>query len=91
MKNDKEILYNMLGREIDNLLGYGSPLAMFSEPIKKFIFAKIDPYVSFFFVDDKFEVNMATDYAKEEITERLNNFKQKYNEVKDRENNENEK
>lgn len=80
--NDKEILYNMLGREIDKMIGYGSPFSMFSDQIKKFVFAKIDPYVSFFFTDDKFEVDMAADYATSEISSKLEEFKKQYKNIK---------
>lgn len=78
--NDKEVLYQYLSREIDNLIAGLIPgLAMFSAPIKTYIFNFIDPYVDLFFMGDtKLNTDAVRKFATQEVTNKINDFIDKY-------------
>ena len=77
---EKEVFYSILEREIDNLLCINPSLAFFSRPIKNWVLEYIDPYVSLFMEGDKLRTDMATSYIKEEVSNKINNFKKKFEE-----------
>ena len=79
--NDKEILYQMLSREIDNLLGKNQMLRLFSDPIKSWIINYIDPYVNAFFMGTtKINSEVAGTFVKEEFNNKINDFIKKFEE-----------
>lgn len=79
--SDKDILYNILSREIDNLLSVNPSLAFFSGPIKKWVFNYIDPYVNFFMEGDRLQTDIATAFVQEEMGNKIKDFKKKYEEA----------
>jgi hypothetical protein len=85
--NDKEIFYQILEREIDNLIiSFNNPLLnMFSEPAKHYVERLIDPYINAFIEPPKNELNvdMASEFLKEEANDKINSFKNKFNKMKD--------
>lgn len=83
MPTDKELLYSMLDREIDNLLGYNSVLSLFSGTVKNYIHSFLEPYLNFFMEGEKLQVNMASAFIEEEVHNKLENFKKKFNEQED--------
>jgi translation initiation factor 2 beta subunit (eIF-2beta)/eIF-5 len=78
---DKEILYQMLFRELDNLMGSNQMLRLFSEPIKNWIVNFIDPYVNAFFMGtNKLDSEVAGTFVKEEVNNKINAFIKKFEE-----------
>lgn len=78
--NDKEIFYSVLGREIDNLLSFNPATAMLSGVVKNWVFKYIDPYVSLFIEGERLNTKMATSFVKEEISAKIDNFKKRFEE-----------
>lgn len=87
MMNDKEILYSVLDRYIDNLLVSSPALNVLSGPIKRFVFNYIDPYVNLFLENDTLQVDMASGFIKKELTDKIADFKKLFKETKDEESN----
>lgn len=79
--NDKEILYNILGREIDNLIAKSPVLYLFKDNIKNWVFSYIEPYTNFFMQGEKLDVEMASSFAEEELKNKLSAFKAKFKEA----------
>lgn len=77
---EKEIFYNILGREIDNLLSANPSLAFFSGVVKKWVFNYIDPYVNLFMEGDRIQTDMATAFIEDEMSNKIKKFKQKFEE-----------
>lgn len=86
--NDKEILYSMLDRYVDNLLLKNPSLSLLASPIKKWLFSFIEPYVNLFMEDDRFQIDMASGFAKQELTDKINIFKKQFKELNNNEKNE---
>lgn len=83
MPSDKELLYSMLDREIDNLLINNPMLAIFSGTIKNYIHNFLDPYLTFFMDGDTLHVEMASSYANEELQKKLEKFKSNFQQMKE--------
>ena len=82
---DKDILYQMLEREIDNFISNTNPLlSLMAGPIKNFIFNFIDPYVTAFMGGDPKGLNpkVVESYVKEEVNEKVSSFMKKFEEQK---------
>lgn len=78
---DKAILYQMLFREIDNLIGSNQMLRLFSEPIKNWVVNYIDPYVNAFFMGtNTLDSEVAGTFVKEEVNNKINEFIKKFEE-----------
>lgn len=77
---EKEILYQYLSREIDNIIANLIPgLSMFANPVKKYVFNYIDPYVDLFFMGgDKLNTDAVRKYATQEVTTKINDFIDKF-------------
>lgn len=78
MPTDKEILYNMLDREVDNLLRGNPMLTVFSSTIKQYVHNFLDPYLSFFMEGETLQMDVASAYAQEEVKNKIDNFKNKF-------------
>ena len=78
--SEKEILYQYLSREIDNLIANLVPgLSMFSGPVKKYVFNYIDPYVDLFFLGgERLNTDAVRKYATQEVTTKINDFIDKF-------------
>ncbi len=78
--SDKDILYSMVRREISNLL-QGIPIfAAFEGTISSFVIQWIDPYISAFIGDDnQINTEQLSAFVSEEVTNKINEFKERYN------------
>jgi hypothetical protein len=85
--NDKQIFFQVLFREVDNLIGsFNNPLfSMFSDPAKHYLEKILTPYIDAFIEPPKNELNAdaATEFLKEEMNEKISKFKEKFNKMKD--------
>lgn len=82
--NDKEIIYNIIGRYVDNILRQiRNPLAyMMADPIKNYIYRYVEPYIDAFTANNNFEVEEASAYLEQEAIEKINSFKRTFKESK---------
>jgi hypothetical protein len=74
---DKELLYQMLQREISNLVESTVPqLKMFSNSASNYIITLIDPYVDAFLSPDDGNLNQkaAGAFLKQETNEKIDKF-----------------
>lgn len=81
--SDKDILYSMVKREISNML-QGIPIfSAFEGTISSFVIQWMDPYISAF-IDDDNQINteQLSAFVSEEMTNKINNFKERYNSSK---------
>jgi hypothetical protein len=79
--SEKDILYQMLSREIDNiLLNFGPLVTTFSGTIKSYLFNTIDPYVDAFLSPETNKINTkaASSFVKEEVNNKVNDFLKKF-------------
>lgn len=83
MPSDKEVLYSMLDREIDNILGYNSVLSIFSGTIKSYVHSFLEPYLNFFMEGEKLQVSLASAFVEQEFHNKVENFKKNFNEIKE--------
>jgi hypothetical protein len=80
---DKEILYQMLQREINSLLESAAPqFKIFSGAATKYIIDLVDPYVSAFLSPDDGSLNekAASEFLKQETSEKINKFLKEFEE-----------
>ena len=82
--NDKEIIYNIIGRYVDNILRQiRNPLAyMMADPINNYIYRYVEPYIDAFTTNNNFEVEEASAYLEQEAIEKINSFKRTFKESK---------
>ena len=82
--NDKEIIYNIIGRYVDNILRQiRNPLAyMMADPIKNYIYRYVEPYIDAFTTNNNFEVEEASAYLEQEAIDKINSFKRTFKESK---------
>lgn len=78
MPTDREILYSMLDREVENLLRVNPVLSVFSGTIKSYLHNFLDPYLNFFMDGDDLQVDMATTFMKQEMISKMESFKQDF-------------
>lgn len=88
MPSDKEILYSMLDREIDNLLFRNPMLGMFSGAIKNYVHNFLDPYLNFFMEGNSLQVDMAASFANQEMAKKVEDFKKSFISLKEEQVNE---
>ena len=81
--SDKDILYSMVRREISNLL-QGIPIfSAFEGTISSFVIQWMDPYISAFIGDDnRIDTEQLSAFVSEEMTNKINSFKERYNRSK---------
>jgi len=74
---DKELLYQMLGREITDIISSAAPqFRMFSGVATNYLIELIDPYVSAFLSPDDGKLNKdaAKEFLKQETNDKINKF-----------------
>jgi hypothetical protein len=74
---DKELLYQMLQREINDLITSAAPqFRMFSGVASNYLIELIDPYVNAFLSPDTGKLNKsaAGEFLKQETNEKINKF-----------------
>ena len=81
--SDKDILYSMVRREISNIL-QGVPLfSAFEGTISSFVIQWMDPYISAFIGDDnRINTEQLSAFVSEEVTNKIKDFKERYNRSK---------
>lgn len=80
MPQDKEILYNIVKREIGNLMAGFPVLNMFSDTVSDYVIRYIDPYISAFMTNGKINTEQLTAFTKQEVNEKIEKFKKEYEE-----------
>ena len=85
--SDKDILYSIIDRYIDNLLIRNPSLSFLSGPIKKWVYNFIDPYVNLFVEGEDLQVDIASGFVKQELMDKIDIFKKKFKEYKENEEN----
>lgn len=85
--NEREIFFNILNREIDNILS-GNPLLLsFSGSIKRWVRGYIEPYLNYFIKEGKVEADIATAFIEEEISNKIKSFRSKFEEARNNDKN----
>jgi hypothetical protein len=78
MGADKEILYNVLKRNVDNITRNVPILGMFSDTISNYIIRYIDPYVNGFMDNDRLDIDQLSEFTKYEVNNKIDEFKNFY-------------
>ena len=79
--SDKEILYQMLSREIENILGNNPMFRMFSGPISNWVISIVDPYVDAFYMGTQnLNTEAAKKFVKNEVNSKIDDFITKFKE-----------
>jgi hypothetical protein len=80
--SERELIYQMLSREINNILGGINPtFRMFSEMATNYVIQIIDPYINAFMSNGKdLNVKAAGSFAKQEINEKIDKFMKQFEE-----------
>lgn len=83
---DKDILYTMLSREIENTLTKFAPsFRVFADNITMRIIKYIDPYVDLFLTSEKtIDTDLAQAFIDESIDDKMNSFIKKFQVMKTR-------
>jgi hypothetical protein len=77
--DDKKILYQMLSREIENMLSSNPMFKMFSGPITNWVISYIDPYVDAFYMGTQtLNTDAAEQFVKRELDEKVSAFVSKF-------------
>lgn len=78
--NEKELLYQVLNREISNILGRMNPaFRMFSSTIATYIINFLDPYVdAFTSPEGDINTKAAKGFIKEEVNAKVEAFMKKF-------------
>jgi hypothetical protein len=79
---ERELLYQMLSREVNNILGGINPaFRMFSDMATNYIINIIDPYVSAFISNgNNLNSKAASSFVKQEINDKVDAFMKKFEE-----------
>lgn len=76
--SEKQIVYNILKRYIDNLCGKTPLFWAFKDLIFQYLINYIDPYLDAFMENGKLDIDMTADFAAKELNHKLQEFKQAY-------------
>lgn len=81
MKSDKEILFQMLNREVDNILMNFGPFGnLAAGPVKKYLYEMVSPYVDAFLnSNESLNTSAATEFTKEQVNDKVDAFLKKFN------------
>jgi hypothetical protein len=90
--SEKELLYQVISREVDNILGSINPaLRMFNNVATNYVISIIEPYVDAFIANDKnnrIDTDAARKFVKNEVSEKVDSFMKKFKEESEKYNNE---
>lgn len=78
--SSKEIIYNILRREVHNALTGVPMIGMFEGVICNYLITAIDPYVSAFIEppDQKVNIDQLSSYMEYEVKNKIAKFKESY-------------
>jgi hypothetical protein len=86
--SEKELLYQIITREVENILGSVNPaFRMFNNVAVNYIVNLIDPYVDAFIANDKehkIDTKMVGEFLKDEVNTKVDNFMKKFKEEKNK-------
>lgn len=80
LSNEKQIIYNIISRNIANLTSKSPLFWTFRDSISKYVFNYIEPYLDAFTERGKIDIEMTTDFAAKELNSKLATFKKEYKE-----------
>lgn len=76
----KEILHNMIRREVHNLTVGIPMISVFENLIANYIISAVDPYINAFTGEDQqVNVNQLSSYAEYEVKNKIAKFKENFN------------
>jgi hypothetical protein len=82
--SEKELLYQVISREVENILGSINPaFRMFNNVAVNYVISIIDPYVDAFIANDKdhkINTEMVGGFLKDEVNSKVDNFMKKFRE-----------
>lgn len=78
MANDKQILYNVIAREVHNFTQGIPMLGLFEGAIVNYIIKYIDPYVTAFTEGDTLDIEQLTSFTSHEVDAKIAEFKKSY-------------
>lgn len=83
--SEKEVLYQILNREISNFLSKINPaFRMFSSTLTNYVIDFVEPYVNAFTNSDgNINTKAASGYLKEEVSDKIEAFMKKFEAEKD--------
>lgn len=83
--SEKELLYQVLNREISNVLGSINPaFKMFSPSATKYVMTLFNDYIDAFIgVDNKINTEAASEFMKEEINKKVEAFMTRFESKRD--------
>ena len=78
--NEKELLYQVINREVSNLISSFNPaFRMFSSTITTYLINFIDPYVDAFTNNDgNINTKAANQFIKQEVSDKVDAFMKKF-------------
>ena len=78
--SDKELLYQIVNREVSNILsGINPAFRVFSQSISNYLIEIVDSYVDAFTNDDgKIMTNAAREYLKDETNKKIDEYIKKF-------------
>lgn len=77
--HNKEIFYNIICREVHNLVGGIPVLGMFEQIISNYLMNAVAPYIDAFTGENqKVDINQLTSYMEYEFNNKISKFKEVY-------------
>lgn len=76
--NDKQILYNVITREVHNLVQGIPMLGLFENAIANYIIKYIDPYVNAFTEGGTLDIDQLSSFTSQELNNKIAEFKKSY-------------
>lgn len=83
MGADKEVLYNVIKRYIDNMTRGVPIFSMFSDTISNYVIKYIDPYVNGFINNQELDIDQLGEFTKYEVNTKIDEFKKIYKSKKE--------
>lgn len=84
--SDKEVLYSIIDREIQNLISGVPMIGMFGGLISNYVIKFIDPYVTAFMEGKALNTEQLSAFASQEIEDKIKSFKNKFNQERNEQN-----
>jgi hypothetical protein len=80
INSDKQVLYNIIEREISNIVSQFPILGIFGDTITNYILNYIDPYVNAFIEgpQQRLNIEQLSAFTQSEVTDKIARFKESY-------------
>lgn len=81
INTDKQVLYNIIEREVHNFISNFPILGMFEGTIVRYLISYIDPYVNAFIEgpQQKLNIEELSAFTQYEVTDKIARFKESFN------------